>query len=76
MTLLNTAQKRSARPITVVLVDDEHLIRGALARALTDAGLELVGEAADAPEAIRVVVDLRPDVVLMDLRLPGGSGVG
>jgi DNA-binding NarL/FixJ family response regulator len=75
MTPLNTAQKRPASPISVVLVDDEHLIRGALARALTDAGLELVGEAANAPDAVRVVVDLRPDVVLMDLRLPGGSGV-
>jgi DNA-binding NarL/FixJ family response regulator len=69
------AVTRGERPITVVLVDDEQLIRGALGQALIDGGLELVGEAANAPDAVRVVVELRPDVVLMDLRLPGGSGI-
>ena len=61
--------------ITVVLVDDEPLIRSALAQALSVGELDLVGEAADAQAAIRMVLDLRPDVVLMDLRLPGISGV-
>ena len=42
---------------------------------MTRGGLELVGEAANAPEALKLVVDLRPDVVLMDLRLPDDSGV-
>jgi DNA-binding NarL/FixJ family response regulator len=63
------------RRITVVLVDDEQLIRSALCEALSGGGLELVGEAASGEEAIEIVVDLRPDVVLMDLRLPGISGV-
>jgi DNA-binding NarL/FixJ family response regulator len=63
------------RPITVVLVDDEQLIRGALAQALSSSGLELVGEAANGEDAIEIVVDAHPDVVLMDLRLPGISGV-
>ena len=63
------------RPVTVVLVDDEQLIRSALAQALSVGGLDLVGEAADAQDAIGMVLDLRPDVVLMDLRLPGMSGV-
>ena len=61
-------------PTTVVLVDDEQLIRGAIAQALSNGGLELVGEAADGEDAIETV-DVRPDVVLMDLRLPGISGV-
>ena len=63
------------RPITVVVVDDEQLIRSALAQSLTDGGLDLVGEATNARDALELVVDLRPDVVLMDLRLPDSSGV-
>ena len=63
------------RPVTVVLVDDEQLIRGAIAQALFSSGLEVVGEAANGEDAIETVVDLHPDVVLMDLRLPGISGV-
>jgi DNA-binding NarL/FixJ family response regulator len=62
-------------PITVVLVDDEQLIRVALAQALSTSGLELVGEAATGEDAMELVVDVRPDVVLMDLQLPGMSGV-
>ena len=61
------------RPITVVVVDDEQMIRGALAQTLTGGGLDLVGEATNAQDAVRLVVDVRPDVVLMDLRLPDSS---
>jgi DNA-binding NarL/FixJ family response regulator len=64
-----------SRPITVVLVDDEQLIRNALAQALAADGLDLVGEATNTADAVKMVVDLRPDVVLMDIRLPGSQGV-
>ena len=63
------------RPLTVVVVDDEPMIRAALTQTLTGGGLDLVGEAANAQDALRLVVDIRPDVVLMDLRLPDSSGV-
>ncbi len=66
---------QSQRPTTVVLVDDEQLIRGAIAQALASSGLELVGEAANGADAIEIVLDVHPDVVLTDLRLPGISGV-
>jgi DNA-binding NarL/FixJ family response regulator len=69
----NFSEGRS--PTTVVLIDDEHLIRAALRQALSESGMELVGEAATGEDAIAIVVDVRPDVVLMDLRLPGLSGV-
>ena len=62
-------------PITVVLVDDEQLIRAALAHALSNRGIEVVGEAESGEAAIDLVLDVRPDVVLMDLRFAGLSGV-
>src|SRR5271167_859237 len=65
----------SPRPVTVVLVDDEQLIRNALAQALATGGLDLIGEATNTADAVKMVVDLRPDVVLMDIKLPGSQGV-
>jgi DNA-binding NarL/FixJ family response regulator len=69
--------KRVKRPrsVTVVLIDDEPLIRDSLARTLTAAGLHVVGEARSGEQAIALVLDLHPDVVLMELRLPGISGI-
>ncbi len=61
--------------ITVVVADDEQMIRDALARMLTAGGLDVVGEASNARDALRVVVDVRPDVVLVDLGLPDSPGV-
>jgi DNA-binding NarL/FixJ family response regulator len=63
------------RPITVVLVDDEQLTRSAVAQALGDSGIQLIGEAANASDAIEMVTDLRPDVVLTDVELPGSQGI-
>jgi DNA-binding NarL/FixJ family response regulator len=69
----NGAERR--RATTVMLVDDEPLIRRALSDALQNAGFEVLGEAASGEAAIEVVLELRPDVVLLDLRLPGISGI-
>lgn len=63
------------RTITVVLVDDEPLIRHALSDVLRSGKLELLGEAGSGEAAIELVSELRPDVVLLDLRLPGISGI-
>ena len=62
--------------IRVLLVDDQALVRAGL-RALLDAtgGIEVVGEAEDGAEAVRVAADLVPDVVLMDIRMPGMDGL-
>jgi two-component system, NarL family, response regulator LiaR len=59
----------------VVLVDDHDLIRKVLRTSLESHGVEIVGEAAEGEAAIRVVLETGPDVVLMDLDMPGLSGV-
>jgi len=62
--------------IRVVLADDQALVRAGF-RALLDAqdDIEVVGEAADGEEAVRLVRRLTPDVVLMDVRMPGMDGI-
>ena len=66
----------SDRPIRVVIADDHALIRAGV-RALLGSfdNTELVGEAADGDEALRVVAETRPDVVIMDIHMPGLDGV-
>ncbi len=62
--------------IRVVLADDQALLRAGL-RALLDAedGIDVVGEASDGQQAVEVVRRTRPDVVLMDIRMPGMDGL-
>jgi DNA-binding NarL/FixJ family response regulator len=59
----------------VMLVDDHPIWREALERDLAEAGYEVVGAFGDGETAVRVAPAVRPDVVLMDLQLPGISGV-
>jgi len=66
----------SGADIRVLLVDDESLIRAGL-RAIVDAepDLTVVGEAGDGAEAVPQVARLRPDVILMDVRMPAVDGI-
>lgn len=65
-----------AMPHAVVIVEDEEPVRQALAQAVCDApDLLLAGGAPDIPEATKLLRDTRPDVVLVDLNLPSGSGL-
>jgi CheY-like chemotaxis protein len=62
--------------IRVLLVDDHVAVRQAFAFALSgEAGLEVVGEAGSGPAALEQVRRLQPDIVLMDINLPGMSGI-
>lgn len=62
--------------IRVLIADDQRLVRAGL-RMLCEstAGLEVVGEAADGEQAARLAAELLPDVILMDLRMPGVDGI-
>ncbi len=62
--------------IRVVLVDDHAVIRAGLAQLLHAVGdIDVVGQAADGAQAVQVTRETRPDVVLMDLQMPGVDGV-
>ncbi len=63
-------------PITVLIVDDHSVVRQGLRMFLSaDPDLEIVGEARDGAQAVRLAHQLHPDVVLMDLRMPGMDGI-
>jgi DNA-binding NarL/FixJ family response regulator len=59
--------------LRVVLVDDHVMVRSGV-RAEIGGDVDIVGEAGDVPEAVRVILESRPDVVLLDVHLPGGDG--
>jgi two-component system, NarL family, response regulator LiaR len=64
------------RPIRVMLVDDHEMVRNGLGTFLLIHGdLELVGEAGDGEEALRLFASVQPDVILMDLKMPRMDGV-
>lgn len=63
-------------PVRVVVADDHDLARRELIRALTaDPRIVVIGEAADGEDAVALARELKPDVVLMDIRMPGVDGL-
>ena len=70
-----TADEPAERGRTVVIAEDEALIRLDVAEMLTEAGFTVLGEAADGEEAVRLAEDLRPDVVVMDIKMPVLDGI-
>jgi len=65
-----------SNPIRIVVVDDHPIVRDGLVGIFSsEPGFEIAGEASSGPEGVVVVEQVSPDVVLIDLRMPGGDGV-
>jgi len=62
-------------PIKVFLLDDHEVVRRGVRELLEEAGFDVVGEASTAQEAIRRIPPTKPDVAILDVRLPDGNGV-
>jgi len=61
--------------VRVLVVDDHSAVRVLIRRVLEADGMRVVGEAADGPAALLAAAELRPDLVLMDVLLPGRDGI-
>src|SRR6478735_8262309 len=72
----HTASGKATTPIRLVLVDDHRMFRSGVKAELDPAVTEVVGEAPDVDTAVKVIKEARPDVVLLDVHLPGGNGNG
>lgn len=59
----------------VLIVDDQPLFRRQLRKLLTFAGFEVVGDAGDMPEALKMAKELLPDIAVVDVMLPGENGL-
>ena len=73
---MSTMLSRSAHKIKVFIADDSLIVREHLVTMLDElAGIEIVGQAGTVTEAISAIRNLQPDVVILDIRMPGGSGL-
>jgi len=66
---------KNSRPTRVLVAEDEALIRLDLVELLTDEGFEVIGQAADGEEAVKLARELRPDLVIMDVKMPRMDGI-
>jgi DNA-binding NarL/FixJ family response regulator len=73
--IFGTPPDGTGRPLTVVIADDQALVRGGFRLILKAAGINVVAEAADGAQAVAAVSEHRPDVVLMDVRMPVMDGI-
>src|SRR5580693_6223893 len=73
--IFDTPPGDTGRPPTVVIADDQALVRGGFRLILKAAGINVAAEAADGAQAVAAVRAHRPDVVLMDVRMPVMDGI-
>jgi DNA-binding NarL/FixJ family response regulator len=72
---MTDAADKIDQPVRLLLADDHRMLRESLRRAMEDNGFDVVGEAPDGAEAVRLAEELRPDVILMDVTMPVLDGV-
>jgi AmiR/NasT family two-component response regulator len=72
---VSDAQETPVAPLRVVVAEDESLIRLDIVEILRDNGFDVVGEAADGATAVALATELRPDLVVMDVKLPQLDGI-
>jgi NarL family two-component system response regulator LiaR len=72
---LGTVEEQTGQALRILLVDDHDLFRTGLRTLLEEQGVHVVGEAASGQQALDVVRESAPDVVVMDLNMPGMNGV-
>jgi len=60
---------------TVVLADDHAIVREGIAALCAEQGLRIVGQCADGPSAVEMVMSLKPDFAILDMQMPGMTGV-
>jgi len=73
--MLQASGDKQVEALRVVIVDDHDLFRTGLRNLLEEQGVVIVGEAGQGAEAVRIVREVAPDVVVMDLNMPGMGGV-
>ncbi len=62
-------------PVSVVIAEDEPLMRRVVKSALDEIGCDVVGEANDGSEALRIVTEMNPELILLDIQMPNQDGV-
>ena len=60
----------------IFIVDDSALVRERIIAMISEhPGIEIIGQAKNAPEGIKSILELKPDMVILDIRMPGGNGI-
>jgi DNA-binding NarL/FixJ family response regulator len=75
MTVTETVTDAETRPVRLLVADDHRMLRDGLRRSLVDSGIDVVGEASNGAEAVRLASQLHPDVILMDVTMPVLDGI-
>lgn len=75
-TIKGSSSNKMEATMNIVLIDDSLLVRGRVANIISELpGVKVIGEAGNSLEAIEVVRKTKPDVVILDIKMPGESGV-